>query len=257
MIKAIFFDFDGTMFSHTTNSIPQSTIEAIKILNDKGIKSFLCTGRAAVELFWFDIDDVKLYGKILSNGQLVLDENDNLIFESVVEGKLKEEMLRIFNEKRIPIYLATDKSIFLNFNHPLVDKVQNAVSSNVPPVAEYNGEKIYMGSIFFEDEKTYNEIMKLSDLAYITCWQEGALDIIPKGFSKSTGIDAILKHFNIDIDETMAFGDGENDIDMIQHCKIGVAMANGVDSLKAVADYVTDDIDEDGVYNALKYYKLI
>ena len=75
--------------------------------------------------------------------------------------------------------------------------------------------------------------------------------------SKSSGIDVILKHFNIDKEETMAFGDGENDIDMIQHCKIGVAMDNAVDSLKAVADYITDDIDEDGVYNALKYYELI
>ena len=55
----------------------------------------------------------------------------------------------------------------------------------------------------------------------------------------------------------MGIGDGENDIGMLQHCAIGIAMGNAADNTKKSADYVTDDIDEDGVYNALKHYGLI
>ena len=88
-------------------------------------------------------------------------------------------------------------------------------------------------------------------------WHPAFVDITTKGCTKQQGIDEIIRHFGISLDETMAFGDGGNDISMIQHAAIGVAMGNALDSVKAVADYITDSVDEDGIANALKHFGVI
>lgn len=72
-----------------------------------------------------------------------------------------------------------------------------------------------------------------------------------------TGIESILKYYGIKREEIMAFGDGENDIEMLQYAKIGIAMGNADNDVKKAADYITDHIDEDGIYKALQYYKIL
>ena len=61
----------------------------------------------------------------------------------------------------------------------------------------------------------------------------------------------------LECDRLVVFGDGKNDIDMFEYTKISFAMGNAEDDVKKAADYVTDDIDEDGLYNALKYFEII
>lgn len=255
MIKAVFLDFDGTTFSHTTGHIPTSTIEAVKLLKQKGILTFLATGRCKKEMTWFDLDGLELTGSILNNGQLAITSDEKIIYDEPIVGPLKDKLITIFNENKVPIYLLTYDDIFINFISDNVVETQNKVSSVVPPVKKYEGQNIYMASVFFRNEKEKEMVYSLD--ANITCWQEGAIDVVPYGSSKCNGIDEVIKAYGIDISETMAFGDGENDIEMINHCAIGVAMGNAKKIVKDNADYITDDIDEDGLYNALKHYGLI
>ena len=100
-------------------------------------------------------------------------------------------------------------------------------------------------------------IYELKDLAEITWWHIGAVDIVPKGISKANGIDEVCKRYSILQSETMGIGDGENDIGMLQHCAIGIAMGNAIDELKAQADYVTTSVDDDGILHALKHFHVI
>ena len=255
--KIVFMDFDGTLFSHMSYSIPDSTKIAIKKLQENGIKVFLCTGRAKIELENFDLSGVKLDGMVLSNGQVIYDQNENIIYDRPIEGILKEKILEIFNSNIVPIYLAGNDDLWLNFVNDTIIKVQNAISSEMPPVKKYNNEKFYMASAFMDTDEGKELIHSLEPYAEITYWHEGAVDLVPKGISKSIGIDETLKIYGIDISETMAIGDGENDISMLKRCQIGIAMGNSLDFVKDIADYVTDDIDEDGVYNALKHFELI
>ena len=81
--------------------------------------------------------------------------------------------------------------------------------------------------------------------------------MIPKQGGKTAGIESVLKHYGIKQEEIMAFGDAENDIEMLQYAKIGVAMGNADDEVKEAADYVTDTVDSDGIYKALKYYEVL
>ena len=97
MIKAIFLDFDNTVFSHNTNTIPESTKKAIKMLNEKGVLSFLATGRCKKEMSTFDISDLDVTGLILSNGQLVITKDEKVIYDEPIRSPLKDSLISLFN----------------------------------------------------------------------------------------------------------------------------------------------------------------
>ena len=82
-------------------------------------------------------------------------------------------------------------------------------------------------------------------------------DVVEAEYSKARGIDRLCEHFGIDKKDTYAFGDSLNDIEMLKMVNVGVAMGNAQDEAKAVADYITDRIDEDGIRNALMHFGLI
>ena len=88
-------------------------------------------------------------------------------------------------------------------------------------------------------------------------WHPDFIDVIAQGGGKDQGMDAILAHFGIPLEDTMAFGDGENDLPMLRHAAVGVAMGNAGDAVKAGADYVTASVDEDGVVRALEHFGLL
>lgn len=259
MIKAIYLDFDETLYSHRVEKIPDSALEALNKAHDKRIKIFICTGRSLKEMLWFNLQNLKLDGIVLNNGQLGVDgDKKTILFNRPISGELKKRCLKIFNDKRVSTYLATLNDIYLNFENDAVRKTQSGFSSPVPRVKEYEGEDIYMISTFFDNEADKQYVYDyLQEYAFITTWSEGALDIISKESNKSSGIDDMNKVFGINAEETMAFGDNFNDVDMLEHCGIGIAMGNSNKSALDVADYITSDIDEDGIYNALKHFEII
>ena len=88
-------------------------------------------------------------------------------------------------------------------------------------------------------------------------WSPLFADVNPQGQSKQVGIDVFCDYFGIDRANTMAFGDGGNDITMLKHVGIGVAMGNANPEVKEIADYITDDVDSDGIWNALKHFGIL
>ena len=257
MIRALFLDFDGTLFSHRSGKIPDSTVKALRMLKDNGVVVFLCTGRSLKELEDFDLRGLTFSGKVLMNGQAIYDENDRIVCSRPIEGDLKEKLVCYFTEKKVPLCLATENDLYMNYADDFVMRVQNEVSSDPPHPGEYRGEDFYMATAFAGTLEQLEQIIALREIAEVTYWHEGACDIVPKGISKSTGIELASKVWNIGLGEMMAIGDGENDVEMLRDCAVGVAMGNSYEGLKKHADYVTDDIDDDGVYNALKHYGLI
>lgn len=257
MKKAIYIDFDDTLYSHQQDKIPDSAIEAIIKTRRKGNLVFLCTGRCAKELTWFDLSKFEYDGMVLFNGQVGVDQNMNVLFKDPIKGILKERILKYFNEKTITTSLATLDDIFINFESEAIKITEAKTNSRIPRVDVYKGQDIYMASTFYKDKKEIEDVISdLSRYAYITSWTD-AVDIVPKGASKLVGINKMNNAFNIDMKDAIGIGDGDNDIEMLEKCGIGIAMGNSTISCKKVADYITDDINKNGLYNAFVKYELL
>ena len=90
-----------------------------------------------------------------------------------------------------------------------------------------------------------------------TRWNPEFTDLTSKYADKGQGLVSMAEYLGLNISETMAFGDGGNDIPIIRRAGVGVAMGNADENVKQVADYVTDTVDDNGVYNALKHFNVI
>ena len=88
-------------------------------------------------------------------------------------------------------------------------------------------------------------------------WNPLFVDVIPENGGKGMGIKTMLDYLGFSKEEAMAFGDGGNDIEMLEFVKYGVAMGNSGENVKKSAAYVTDDVDSDGIYNALVHYNVL
>ena len=110
---------------------------------------------------------------------------------------------------------------------------------------------------FFFDKEIEQEVMGQLPGLTATRWCDVFVDINAEGVNKAAGIRSFADYLGLDLSETMAFGDGGNDIPMLRAAGIGVAMGNASDEVKSYADYVTDHIDNDGLYKAFKHFNLI
>lgn len=256
MIKAAFFDVDGTLVSHKTKSVPPSAREAIAKLQRSGIKCIVATGRHLREMKKLPVGDIPFDGYITLNGQLILNEKQETIYGVPLSGKGKEILMRMYSQKELPALLVQETRNCLNFVDERVTAVHAAISTEIPALAEYDGEDVYQVCVYLTKENE-EPLEELEGLCVMTRWGFGGLDIIAKGGGKMTGIRWYLEQEGIDPSETIAFGDAENDMEMLRLAGIGVAMGNADEKVKASADYVTTDIDDDGIANALKHFGLI
>lgn len=261
-IKAIFFDIDGTLVSFRTHRIPDSVQEAIAALRADGIKTFIATGRPWILID--NLEDTVFDGYITVNGCSCFTADFKPIYQSSI---LREDVDRLINSgitDEIPFVFTDGTDMFITDINERVKAIANLICLPVPRVAPIEDARhkdfFQMMGYFTEKEEKENRL-NLFNRILTHCtpmrWHPLFADIITSGNSKRTGIDKILDYFHIDLSESMAFGDGGNDIPMLRHAAIGVAMGNASDEVKAAADYVTTGIDEDGVVNALRHFNLI
>ena len=231
-IKAIFFDIDGTIRRFNTKTIPENTVNTLKKLREKGIKIFIATGRAPFHTtFLNDLLDFKFDGYITINGQYCYLESGEVLNDKILSKDDIKNVLPYFKENNIACDFALLDGAFMNLKN---SRVKWLVSE--------------------EEEEDFLTYMPNSKAAR---WTTHFTDVIPKDGGKNTGIDAIISYFGIKLEETMAFGDGGNDIDMLKHAGIGIAMGNAGENVKEMADYITTSVDDDGITHALKHFNVL
>lgn len=256
MIKAAFFDVDGTLLSYRTRQVRPSAKAAIAKLQEQGILCIVATGRHMIQLSELPVADIPFDAFVMLNGQLVLDKQENVLFGVPIEGKAKEFLVEKFNDHTYPAVMVERDQMYLNCVTDHVLEVNEMISIAIPPLSDYRGGDIYQVCAYLRPEEEHLVDPIVQDCV-LTGWHYGGKDIIAKGGGKMAGIRRYLDTVGIAPEEIIAFGDAENDLEMLRFAGIGVAMGNAVESVKAVADYVTADIDEDGIEKALKHYKLI
>lgn len=259
MIKAIFFDIDGTILSHKTKTVPDSTQKALHLLREKGIYTFIATGRHISEMKDLPIQNLEFEGFITLNGQYCYNHQE-VIYDLPIHQDDIKNILQKLEKQPFPCIFVENEQMYINYHNQAVQIVQDAISTALPEINNlYRGltHPIYQVIPYDVTIHQEDEIMQCMPHCKRTRWHDLAIDIIPQSGGKQNGIKKVLEYYHINQNETMAFGDGQNDIDMFTYVRLAIAMGNASDEVKKYADDVTDDIDQNGIMNALIRYKIL
>lgn len=260
MIRAVFFDVDGTLVSFKTHRVPQTTLEAIKRLQEKGIKVFVATGRhPSILSEGNNVCEIEFDGFVTLNGQYCFTKSKEVIYENNICKEDIKSLLEFMKENRFPCAFVEDRDTYINYIDDVVENLLVSVNVPLPPVEDIT-RAIY-GKVFqlnpYIPVEFQDKLMSVLPNCEATRWSPAFIDVIPAGGGKHVAIEKIMEYYGYSKDEIMAFGDGGNDKTMLMTAGIGVAMGNANEDVKEIADYITTSVDEDGVLNALKHFEII
>ena len=257
MIKAVFFDIDGTLVSFKTHRVPDSAKRAIAALRAKGVRVFIASGRQLLAIN--NLEDLQFDGYVTLNGGYCI-VGEQVIYKHSMPSEDMVSLVQYMEEREdFPCIFVHENAFCINYTDERTDEVFRLLNFPQPPtlpLREAATGDIFQLVAFFTKEQE-KAIMAVMPHCEATRWNPLFSDVIPKGSSKQVGVDKLLDYFGISLDESMAFGDGGNDVLMLKHVGIGVAMGNAEDEVKRAADYVTDSVDEDGVEKALRHFGVI
>ena len=261
MIKALFFDIDGTLVSFKTLQIPQSTIDAIAAARKNGVKIFISTGRPPQimnnigALQECDLID----GYITMNGSYCY-VGDEVIYKNPIRKNNVQMLVDACKANNYPCIFVGEKEISVCQPNETLRKIfYDFLRVKEFPIVSFEegmSYDSYQLTPFFSLE-VENELRKQMTECEFGRWHPTFVDITAKGNTKQKGMEHFLEYFGMDVSETMTFGDGGNDVPMLKFAEIGVAMGNANDEVKQMANYVTTSVDEDGIFNALKHFNII
>ncbi len=254
----VFFDIDGTLLPYGDDQIADHVIASIQEAKKNGNEVFICTGRCQEQAQTY-IEQIGADSYICSNGQHVVYQG-KLLYNNVFSNEAKHEIVNIIGNGDGFWGFETIKNINLA-EHKSIDKLQNILKGygilDISINNDYTGEDVYQ---FWAFGDHVNEVKtKISDKFHYLQWNDEVLEIMPSNESKAKGIEVVTKMLqNQGIKTTTyAFGDGVNDIEMLQHVDHSVAMGNAEERVKNVAKHVSTRCDEDGINHGLKLVNLI
>lgn len=256
MIKAIFFDVDGTLRDFKTGKVSPGTKHALQKARDKGILLFVATGRHVLEMEESNLlEDLVFDGYITLNGAYCYNE-EQTIQECPIAPEQVHHLMRLAEEEPFPCLVMERDAMYINLVNDSVEEVQASITTPVPDIRKFETELIrpVYQMIPYVDEHCVEHLKKLLPECEFTKWHAGhAYDVTTAGMCKEKGIAAILEYYGLTSAECAAIGDGYNDITMIQFAGIGIAMGNGNDEIKAAADHITASVSEEGVAAAIDW----
>ena len=257
MIRAIFFDIDGTLVSHETKKVPESAKRAVKELRKKGIKIFICSGRHKEEFKHLPLEGMEFDGYILLNGQMYLNAKGQYLEGRSFTPEATKFLVTMFEERKEPLVLVNEQGHYMNFVSEKVKIALKEISTPLPKIKEYEGEELFQATAFFTIEKEQELLKILHPDLKLARWSTKGVDMISAYGGKAAGMKFFLEQLGINREETMAFGDAHNDLDMIAYAGIGVVMGNGCEELKGIGDYITASVEEEGIIKALEHFQLL
>ncbi|VJB80783.1 HAD superfamily hydrolase [Streptococcus pneumoniae] len=279
MKKIIFLDVDGTIIDYD-NHIPDSAKIAIQQSRKNGHLVFLCTGRSKAEMP-NEILDIGFDGIIGGNGSYIEYKNQVLMHQ-LIPYETAKQVVDWLESRGLEFYLESNNGLFASRNfrdaarqilriYALGKGASEDQILNMEPEDALHG-LVYGGELYRNDLNKISFILHSyqdhldSKTAFpqlkAGTWGgrgESALfgDLGVKDINKAHAVDIILKHLGANHTDTIAFGDAKVDIPMLEPCHIGVAMGNGGPEILAMADMITDDVRQDGLYNAFKKLNLL
>ncbi len=261
MIKAVFFDVDGTLVSFQNREISDGLRDDLLELQQRGIKIFVATGRAGQDLARTGmLRDVGFDGYVTLNGQCCYEAGGAVYRdEPICRSDLQAAYQVLRNNPELPALMEGNGASYLTQINDRVREVYDYLHTELYEVRTpvwMLEEKIYQ-FVPFVDRREEELFLSVMPHCTYTRWHSKGIDILPQGRGKADGVLATMERYGLAREEVMVVGDGDNDKTMMEIAGISVAMGNGIDEVKCIADYVTGRAEENGVSKALRHFRLL
>ena len=277
MSKIVFLDVDGTLIDYDAKC-PESAARAVDMARANGHKVYICTGCSKAEIAQRVLPE--LDGMIGANGGYVEDAGKVVMHQALTVDQVKH-IVDWCNERHLGFYLEANSGMYINswFVEQAPETMKKyALGKGASEEQAATAGQSFIDGMTRTDDLYRDDVNKVSfilssyqdhldskvefpDMEANT-WggkDEQALfgDLGPKGITKKRAIEVLLEHLGASQADTISFGDAKIDLSMFELCAFNVAMGNGGPEIKEAADYITDDVNEDGLFNAFKHLGLI
>lgn len=261
MIKALFFDVDGTLVSFQQKFLSDRLLADLAALRERGIQIFLSTGRALQDLERTGmLQGARFDGYVTINGQFCCDGDGVPFRDRPIDLDDMRGAYQVMRDNpRIAALLEGNGESWLTRIDDRVLEIYRFLHTEpypVCPLEELLSGRVYQFVPFVSTEEAKPFLDVMSGCIH-TRWHPMGLDIMPRDGGKDVGVRAAMERYGLARDEIMAFGDGENDMSMLRLAGTAVAMGNADEAVKELADYVTAQVEEDGVSQALRHFGLL
>ncbi len=261
MIKGIFFDVDGTLVSFTKKFLSDRLLADLAALRERGIKLFISTGRALQDLEHTGmLRDARFDGYVTLGGQYCCDGDGTAFRDAPIGLDDLRGAYEVFKaHPELPAVMEGNGESYLTTVNDRVRQVYEFLHTQMYPVRDpawlLEG-KVYQLAPFVTPEEE-GVFLAAMPGCMSTRWHTEGIDILPRDGGKGAGLRAAMERYGLAREEVMAFGDGENDLTMMAEAGVSVAMGNGDKQVKAMADYVADTVENDGISMALRHFGLL
>lgn len=277
MSKIVFLDVDGTLINYET-ICPDSAKRAVRLAREAGHKVYICTGCSKAEIEQRDLPE--LDGMIGANGGYVEDAGTVVMHQSFTVDQVRH-IVDWCEERQLGFYLEANSGMYINewfVRQAPATMTAYAKAKGASDEAAKASADGFVSSMIRTDDLLRSDVNKVSfilssyqdhldskaefpEMVANTWGGKGEValfgDLSPEGITKRRAIEVLLEHLGADQADTISFGDAKIDLSMFELCAYNVAMGNGGPEVKEAADYITDDVDEDGLYNAFEHLGLI
>ncbi len=256
MKKLFFFDLDGTLLPHGSNQrISDKNVYALTELERLGYDVILNTGKC-LDMCKEQFEQFNFKISITSNGQVLIDED-----KTVFSGAFKRDEIDFW------IDYASRNDLAIGFQCSEGQYVLNTANAQLYTNLCFGNLNVSLPKLVDKPDYALSTqqiwlLGFIDDLSLVEGydyfkWHKHGLDVQLKGINKGVGVQKYIEYKNYDECEVYAFGDGMNDLSMFEIATVAVAMGNACDEVKSQANYVTNNVETDGIYNFLVKHKII
>ncbi|MBY5035420.1 Cof-type HAD-IIB family hydrolase [Streptococcus gallolyticus] len=251
-IKLVIFDIDDTLRVKNTGYIPATIPHVFQSLRKRGIETGLASGRAKYGVVP-ELAALKPDYFAMINGSLVEDKKGNILHNKPISPDLVENYIDWAEEAGIAYGFMGAEGAAVSDRNDAVEETIDVVYDNLAVEPDFYKNRDIYQMWTFEPKGVEAELPEhlTQDLKSVR-WEARSSDIILKDASKAAGVSMLVEKLGLKPENVMVFGDGLNDIELFEYAGISIAMGQSHPDLAAKADYITKNLEEDGIYDALE-----
>ena len=254
--RVFVFDIDNTLTSRLDGHFVESAVESLRELRKKGHKVVIASGRMPKTAIQLAANGIEYDYFIGATGQIVTDKEFNVLYRRCFSEDLFERISEYCRQKGYGFFWKMDDCSYIVENNSAIDKIFSTYKSKTA-LSKPENERAYGGALVTEPENRDLFVKEFGAETDTVDGGAGIYDVNLKNVSKRDGLRELLRILNVSRDECMAFGDSENDLELLEYAGMGIAMGVGLEICRQKADYVTAETYNDGIKKALKRFNIL